>query len=430
MGETNKHIYIRGFFRVLLILLTATTIFGEKHAKAAQPKDTIKQDSLQEKRVNVYMDCWFCDTDHIKRQIDYVNYVRDRQDADVHIMVTTQRAANGGRRYSVFMMGQRGYSHLQDTLRFNVGPNASDEERRQQVLHAFKTGLTPYLLKTPVWKNLEVEYSKPSEPEETEDKWNYWIFEISSNGSMSGEESTNSYNIGGRIEADKVTKDLKLEFDAGGNYNRTIYEVNSKTITSIHRNYNLQGLAVKSLSQHWSAGGSAALLSSRYMNIEVLTSASPGIEFNVFPYSEATTRQLTFLYRPEFLYAAYEDTTIFNKIREQRFRERLSIDYEIKKKWGSINFSLNASHYFHDFSKNRLSFNTSVSLNLVKGLNVNFHGGASLIHDQLSLPKGDATKEEILTRQQQLATDYSYYTRLGISYTFGSTYNNIVNPRF
>ncbi|MFW6100766.1 MAG: hypothetical protein ACOC90_05215, partial [Bacteroidota bacterium] len=81
-------------------------------------------------------------------------------------------------------------------------------------------------------------------------------------------------------------------------------------------------------------------------------------------------------------------------------------------------------------SKNRVSFRSSVNLNLVKGLNIYFMGGVSLINDKLSLPKGDATTEEILTRQQELATNYNYYTRFGISYTFGSMYNNIVNPRF
>ncbi len=425
MKDTNIGPYLRTILILLLML-----IFGGEFVKAGQPGDTTQQDTLREESVNVYVDCWFCDTDHIKRQIDYVNYVRDRKDADVHIMVTTQRAANGGRRYSVFMMGQNGYSQFQDTLRFNVGPNASDEERRQQVLHAFKSGLTPYLLKTPVWKNLEVDYSKPEEAEEVADKWNYWVFEVSANGRMNGEESTRIYNFGGSLSADKITEDLKLEFNAGGNYNKTIYEVNSKTITSIHRNYNFRGLGVISLSQHWSAGGYANMLSSRYMNLKFATSISPAIEFNIFPYSEATTRQFSFLYRPEFVYAAYEDTTIFNRIREQRFRERLSVDFRLKKEWGTANFSLDASHYFHDFSKNRLSLNASISLNLVKGLNVHFSGGASLIHDQLFLPKGDATTEEILTRQQQLATNYSYYTRFGISYTFGSTYNNIVNPRF
>jgi hypothetical protein len=111
-------------------------------------------------------------------------------------------------------------------------------------------------------------------------------------------------------------------------------------------------------------------------------------------------------------------------------RESLEINYEVKQKWGSIDLSVDASHYFHDFSKNRLSFFTSVNVNVVKGLNVYVMGGASLIHDQLSLEKGDASTEEILTRQRQLATNYDYFTRFGISYTFGSMYNNIVNPRF
>jgi len=33
-------------------------------------------------------------------------------------------------------------------------------------------------------------------------------------------------------------------------------------------------------------------------------------------------------------------------------------------------------------------------------------------------------------RQRQLRTSYRYYLAVGISYTFGSIYNNVVNPRF
>jgi len=53
-----------------------------------------------------------------------------------------------------------------------------------------------------------------------------------------------------------------------------------------------------------------------------------------------------------------------------------------------------------------------------------------MIHDQLSLPAGGATQEEILLHRQELETAYSYWGSMGISYTFGSIYNNIVNPRF
>ncbi|MFO8234290.1 MAG: hypothetical protein R6U04_02630 [Bacteroidales bacterium] len=418
-------LFFKGIFITFVILL-----IGGNVTQANSLQDTTKLDSQEEEVPNVFLDCQSCDKDHIKREISYVNYVRDRNDADVHVMITRERAANRGRRYSVFMIGQNGYEHLQDTLRFNVGADVSEDEARQQMLNALKTGLTSYLIKTPLWQNLNISYTKSTEQEKVEDKWNYWIFEVGFNGRISGEESREGYDFGGEIEADKVTEDIKLEFELDADYERDIYEVNSETITSIHRTYDFDGLAVWSLSQHWSAGGFTGIQSSRYENIRISYNAAPAIEFNVFPYDEATTRQLTFLYRPGFRYNVYEDSTIFNKVNEKLLRESLAIDYEIKKRWGSINLSLDLSHYFHDFSKNRISFRSSVNLNVVKGLNVYLRGGASLIHDQLSLPKGEATTEEILTRQQQLATSYDYFTRFGISYTFGSMYNNIVNPRF
>lgn len=57
-------------------------------------------------------------------------------------------------------------------------------------------------------------------------------------------------------------------------------------------------------------------------------------------------------------------------------------------------------------------------------------GGASLIHDQLNLVKQDLTTDEILLQRKELATQYQFFTSFGFSYTFGSIYNNVVNPRF
>ena len=394
-------------------------------------QDTTSRDSLMQEAPNVYLDCYFCDVDHIKREIHYVNYVRDRKDADVHIIGARERAGNGGRRYTFFLLGQNGYKKLKDTLQFNVGPDVSDEETRARILHAFRSGLTAYLIKTPLWQNLNITYAKPAEEEaEVRDKWNYWVFEVSADGRLDLEESQQGYDLSGEIQANKVTEDVKVELGLDMDYDQNIYEVNSHSITSIHRSYDFDWLYVRSLSEHWSAGASGSAYSSKYRNMAISYRAAPAVEFNVFPYSESTTRQLTILYRPRWEYNFYNDTTLFGKIRENLFRESLAIDYEVKKKWGSIDFSLDLSHYFHDFSKNRVSFRSSVSLNLVKGLNVYFYGRASLIQDQLSLPKGEATTEEILTRQQELATDYQYYTSIGLSYTFGSMYNNVVNPRF
>ena len=72
----------------------------------------------------------------------------------------------------------------------------------------------------------------------------------------------------------------------------------------------------------------------------------------------------------------------------------------------------------------------SVSLNVVQGLSVRISGYAARPRDQLSLAKQAATQEQILLQRRQLATQFEYFVSLGVSYTFGSIFNNVVNSRF
>ena len=55
---------------------------------------------------------------------------------------------------------------------------------------------------------------------------------------------------------------------------------------------------------------------------------------------------------------------------------------------------------------------------------------ASRIRDQLSLPARGATDEEVLLRLRQLQSGYEYNVGVGVTYTFGSIFSSIVNPRF
>ena len=135
------------------------------------------------------------------------------------------------------------------------------------------------------------------------------------------------------------------------------------------------------------------------------------------------------MYSAGYIYQAYNDTTIYNKMKEQLWGHRLDIAAEAIQKWGSLNVSLGWKNYFHDWSKNNLAFRGSMNVRIAKGLQIRLTAGTSMIHNQLSLPKLGATTEEILLRQKELATQYSYFTDITIHYTFGSIYNNYVNPR-
>ena len=126
----------------------------------------------------------------------------------------------------------------------------------------------------------------------------------------------------------------------------------------------------------------------------------------------------------------YNDTTIFNLIKENLGQQQLQIAYQVQEKWGSINVSLEGSNYLHDFSKNRIELEGYVSIRIIKGLSLSIRGGIAGINDQLSLEKGELTEADILLNLKQRATSYSIDGGLGLSYTFGSIYNNVVNPRF
>lgn len=60
----------------------------------------------------------------------------------------------------------------------------------------------------------------------------------------------------------------------------------------------------------------------------------------------------------------------------------------------------------------------------------NVFGNYALVRDQITLVRGSLTQEKMLLRRRELATDYRLRVSGGISYRFGSIFNNVVNPRF
>jgi hypothetical protein len=154
------------------------------------------------------------------------------------------------------------------------------------------------------------------------------------------------------------------------------------------------------------------------------------IEFDVFPYAESSRRQLVFVYAVGLLHSNYRDTTIYDKLVETRPLHTLTVAAEATQPWGSLTATLVGSSYLNDVSKNRLSVFGFCSVRLVRGLNLNLTGGYTRVRDQLSLVKEGLTDEEILLQLKQLRTDYNYFASVSLSYTFGSKFNNVVNPRF
>jgi hypothetical protein len=71
-----------------------------------------------------------------------------------------------------------------------------------------------------------------------------------------------------------------------------------------------------------------------------------------------------------------------------------------------------------------------VNVRIARGLSLNIEASASRIRDQLSLPRRNASPEEVLLRLRQLQSDFETRVEFGVEYRFGSAFAAIVNPRF
>ncbi|MBN1223476.1 MAG: hypothetical protein JXB23_09520 [Candidatus Aminicenantes bacterium] len=392
--------------------------------------DVVSRDSMKNDALKVFVDCGWCDIDYIRTEITFVNYVRDRMDADVHILITEQRTGSGGHEFTLEFIGRKQYSAIRHSLKCVSDRTDTWDEVRMEMVAVLKRGLFPYVMCSPIAEHIQIEFQEDLAPTAVEDKWNFWVFNAGLRGSFDGEKLRSHRSIRSNISANRVTPELKLRLGISAAFDDDDYEIDGEKIVSKSSEKEIRAMCVKSLNDHWSVGGWAEVEAATYGNYDLQVNVAPAFEFNLFPYFESTKRQLRFLYRLHYYYNNYIETTIFDKLSETLWRQSLRTTLEVRQPWGNGWIALEGSHYFHDFGKYRIELHGHLSIRVVRGLNLDVYGRYSRIHDQLNLAKGVATIDEILLERRELATGYDYTISLGLSYTFGSVYSNVVNPRF
>ncbi len=419
-------VFLAGCFAALAAVCNASDLLAQQSSSDTAP-------------IRVFIDCQYdgCDFDFFRTEIPFVDYVRNRQDAALNVFITRQRTAAGANAFTLNFIGQKQLAGSSDSLQVLTPDAATEDEIRRALARTIKLGLVRYVARSPLGERLQVTLlpavsaaSKPSTVA-ARDPWNFWVFRTRANGFFNGEKSQRFTNLSGGTSANRTTEAWKLNASLNGDYGEQKFTFsNGSKFANYSHSYGLSELVVKSLGPHWSAGQRASASSSTFLNQKLATRFAPAVEYNLFPYSESTRRQLTFQYSAGINYFSYEDTTIFDKLSEVRPDHLLTTSLGLKQPWGSVSTSIEAANYLDDFSKRRLVLFTSLDLRVFKGLSINLFSSASLVRDQLHLVKGDLSDEDILLRQRQLATSYRYFASVGASYTFGSALNNVVNTRF
>ncbi|WP_156180539.1 hypothetical protein [Rufibacter radiotolerans] len=411
------------------VYLFLLLLFGIVQAHAQAP--------TKNSNLRVFVDCQaYCDQDYLKREITYVDYVNDRFQSNVYVLITSQQTGSGGREYKLQFSGQGRFVGMTDTLSYIRPATATDDEDRKQAIEKIKLGLLPFLLKTDKAKDLVITFKSSEEAAATsattsaDDPWNFWVFNVNLRGYFSGDKNYSNSNLNGSFSAGRVTDKLKTNFSISADQSKNRYGEGENEFKFSNRRYDFNNLTVWSLTDHLSAGGYLSAQRADYSNYDLTLAASPAIEYNFFPYKESNNSYVGLMYKAGPRYFDYKQETIYFKMKELRFQQTLSLDLSFNQKWGQISGSTSYSQYFHDFSKDRLSFSGYADIRIFKGFSFNLGGYYAYQRDQLNIIKGDVSDEDLFTRRRQLDSNFDFFFNFGIRYRFGSIFNNVVNPRF
>ncbi|MBC8754435.1 hypothetical protein H2O64_07110 [Kordia sp. YSTF-M3] len=389
------------------------------------------QDNLNED-LKIFLDCNRCDHTYIKQNLGNVQFVRDQGLSDVHLFFLIQSNGSGGRLYEIDFIGKNKFEKISYKLEFSTNTDMTSDNVRNEILKYIKLGLVRFWIENKSTATITV--TVPSPENETEviedDAWNAWVFRLGARGYFNGEETNRSSNLDFNISAKRVTEKNKFSLRASFGENKSTFTFDGSDIVAINNNKSLNVSDVLSINSHWSYGFFGDIGTSTYRNYKLFWRFRPAIEYNFFKYEQSAKKQLILSYRNGLVFNDYIERSVFGEDKELLFEHTLLLGGSVRQEWGNINGEVFFSQYLHDTTLNSLGFYMGANIRVFKGFNFDIGGNYRITRNQINLPAGDVSLEELLLQQQQLQSGYNYWVTIGFSYSFGSIYNSIVNPRF
>jgi len=389
----------------------------------------------QSSSTKIFIKCERCDKDFFKQEMNYLNHVRDQGLADIQVFIYRNRNANNGNRYTINFIGKNEFLGKDNSLNIDTNPKMTRDEIRNSLKERIELGLVDYLIKTDLSNQIKISIGNEINNELNElnesnsDKWKNWIFQFSGDADFENETSKKESNIEFQADIDKVTDDIKIQIDFDFERSKNRYESDDDVFISKRDRKSFNTKIVWSLNDNWSSGFVAGLESNSYQNIDFEYYFMPAVEYSFYPYKEVVRREMTVNYRIGFVLRDYTQETIYGKTKENVYTHEINFETRFRQPWGDIYSRLTAFSFLQDPSKNRLEFNNWFSVRIFEGLSVRVGGEINFIRDQVGLPAGNTSIEDLLLQQKEIATNFYSELRFGISYTFGSAFNNFINSR-
>lgn len=406
---------------VLLVILTAAS-----HAAHAQVDTSTA-------KPRAFLDCPACDDAYMRQGLTFVELVRDPRLADVHVIVATSALAMGAELVLIETIDRRRVRR--DTSTFTLPPTATEVERRAAVLRGIRFALVPGLLRSSLLQQFELvardSSSAAPRPSSQPDRWRRWVMRVGVSGDSQRDDNYGQTGIEGSLGAVRVTDAAKVNISYEQSSRTSRFRLSdSSTLRVTQRDQRFAALWVRSLGRHAGVGGQVRVESSVFQNVKARANTRLALEANLFPYEEATRRQALLRYGIGYDALRYRDTTIYGLLRETRPQQTVILRLDTRESWGGAWLKGTWQQYLHDGSKRRTVIDFNIDWRVVTGVNFYIGGSYGLLNDQIALVGANLTDQERLLRIRELRSGASSYTAIGLSFTFGSRFNDVVNLRF
>lgn len=370
---------------------------------------------------------------YLRESIDFADFVNDPKMSDVHIIVIKEITGSGGFKYSLWFNNLK-FNNIQGyTLNVNTESGETIHNSREFISNSIIKGLMPFLNETNEGNNYKLSLIKNNKDSlnniTVNDNWNFWMFELTGWGWYSFRENREGYDYVIEFDGDKITNDIKIENKVF--LKKEIESIQSGIEKAKKRSvYNyVSSRMVYSLNDKWSCGVAAYSYSRTSRNTKLFYSGSLAAEYNFFPWEYSNKKIISIIYQAGFEQYYYNETTFRNLNNEFLPVHKLRVKTKMVQPWGGITANVTASQYLSDFSLYSLSFNSIFSFKIAKGLTLDFSFSASSFHDQLYYSAGYYSIEDVILGNIEIPSSVAIDTNIGITYRFGSIYNNIVNRR-
>jgi hypothetical protein len=395
---------------------------GQMTAATSSPAGALK----------VSLQCQSCDRDHLRAALPFVDLVAETAPAHVDAMLTTT-AGNPSVQWTLTVSGRGAFKGQSRTITFAIPIAATAEEHRAEVARFLALALAPYAAATRAGAHLDLTYARDAEVaarRAAADPWNHWVFRLGASVHENGERSTTSRRISVSGSANRTTEHWKVRIGGARSLSESAFDVDELSLTTHLTDWSGDALVVRSLGGNLSWGFTSSVTGSTFANAEVIGRAAPGIEYDVFPYGESSRRSLTIQYTAGYAHYEYQQVTIFDRIQEDVGQHELNVSLGLRQPWGTSGAMVAYTQHLQSGDRNRLTATGTFNVRLHGSLSMSGSASYARIRDLFTLPRGDATDEEVLLRLRELDTSFRYSFNVGLSYAFGAVGNTTVNPRF